>query len=114
MLKQSKIIKGKDQNGDTFICGACHSPNLVTSSDEKQALLQGRNIYKFKKRKSKLYKGNLCAVKLCENIADTNFGKVFLEGQRGFYAIKRFNKLTLKKNKQYLKKPDGFGMLIWT
>lgn len=30
------------------------------------------------------------------------------------YAIKRFNKLTLRKNKQYIRKPSGHGMMIWT
>lgn len=29
-------------------------------------------------------------------------------------AIKRFNKLTLKKNKQYMRRSDGMGMQVWT
>ena len=54
----------------------------------------------------------MCKVKLCQNISETNFGQKNENNKQ--YAIKRFNKLTLRKNKQYLRRPDGQGMTVWT
>lgn len=54
----------------------------------------------------------MCKVKLCQNISETNFGQKNEHNKQ--YAIKRFNKLTLRKNKQYLRRPDGQGMTVWT
>ena len=51
-----------------------------------------------------LAKGNLCKVKECTRVSD-----------KKPLAIKIFSKLTLKKQKQYLKRTDGQpGMQIWT
>ena len=59
-------------------------------------------------KKSRLAKGSLCMIKLCHHTPGNGDGKPTK------MAIKRFNKLTLKKQKQYLRRPDGMGMIIWT
>jgi serine/threonine protein kinase len=42
---------------------------------------------------------------LCKNIA---------VGVDTYFAIKRFSKLTLRKHKQYVRRPDGNGMQVYT
>ena len=68
--------------------------------------------YRIIKKKSKLAKGNFCRIKLCRNIGDKDQGKQ--RNGEAPYALKIFNKLTLRKQKEYKRRPDGQGMLIWT
>lgn len=57
----------------------------------------------FRKRKNQITKGSFCKIKLCTRARDGSP-----------LAIKRFNKLTLLKQKQYLRNPDGIGMQVFT
>ena len=72
-------------------------------------MLRNRMIYKTLNKKSLLAKGGLCKIKLCQNVArdlvgvddecpemSAMYGPSNTSQQ---YAIKRFNKLTLRKNK---------------
>lgn len=65
-----QIIKRRDDNGN----------NIISGSDGNEYYLESKNCT--------LSKGSLCRVKLCKNLKDESD-----------YAIKRFNKLTLRKQK---------------
>jgi serine/threonine protein kinase len=83
----SKIVKERDQQGNSVIQGSNGAQYRITS------------------KKSLLASGSLCKIKLCKNIA---------EGVDTYLAIKRFSKLTLRKHKQYIRKADGNGMQVFT
>lgn len=61
------IVKKRDEKGN----------NIINGSNGNQYYIESKNCI--------LAKGSLCRVKLCKNIKDDTD-----------YAIKRFNKLTLK------------------
>lgn len=96
VLHSTKLRQYRDEEGNKIIVG----------HDDMA------HKYRIVKKKSKLAKGNFCRVKLCRNIAETDQGKQ-REGE-SLYALKIFNKLTLRKQKEYRRRPDGMGMLIWT
>jgi serine/threonine protein kinase len=85
-------------------------PHIVKERDEQgNSVISGGNgaQYRITSKKSLLASGSLCKIKLCKNI-----GKPF--DTQGYYAIKRFSKLTLRKHKQYIRRPDGHGMQVYT
>ena len=79
-ILRSEVKKLKDNEGNTIIAGA----KRVDGGDD----LDGRRLYRFEKKNSRLSKGNLCTIKLCQDISSN---------EKQQYAIKRFNKLTLRK-----------------
>ncbi len=83
---------------------------LKERDEQGNGLLHGAHseIFRTKHKKSILNTGNFCKVKLARDIS------VPEDQPQQFYAVKRFNKLTLRKNKSYLRKPDGTGMRIYT
>ena len=86
VLFVNQIIKERDDKGNSIIHGGSGA------------------LYKITSKKSLLASGSLCKIKLCKNV----------EGPGEYFAIKRFNKMTLKKHKQYLRRPDGMGMQIFS
>jgi serine/threonine protein kinase len=91
VLFVNSINKVRDEQGNSIIHGGAGAKYKITS------------------KKSLLASGSLCKIKLCKNVDDA-----IDKGKSEYFAIKRFNKLTLRKHKQYLRRPDGMGMLIWT
>ena len=134
----------KDTDGNSLLLGQIRGPaasdqQKAPHQQSMQDLLKNRMIYKTIHKKSQLAKGGLCKIKLCQNVSEellngsaskqndmSKGGKESMQngGQMSKslsqsnpsqqYAIKRFNKMTLRKNKQYLRKPNGQGMTVWT
>ena len=88
-------MKERDQQGNSVIIGGNGAQ------------------YRKNLKKSLLASGSLCKIKLCKNIG-TPFDISKDTKSPDYYAIKRVSKLTLKKHKQYVRRPDGNGMQVYT
>ena len=95
MIFVNNIVKERDQQGNSVIIGGNGAQ------------------YRKNLKKSLLASGSLCKIKLCKNIG-TPFDVSKDTKSPNYYAIKRFSKLTLKKHKQYVRRPDGNGMQVYT
>ena len=73
VLFVNNVSKYRDQKGNSVIQGGAGA------------------LYRIIAKKSLLASGSLCKIKLCKDVSENNGNK--------HYAIKRFNKLTLKKHK---------------
>lgn len=69
--------------------------------------------YRITSKKSLLASGSLCKIKLCKNIG-VSFDTQNDTKSPDYFAIKRFSKFTLRKHKQYIRRPDGNGMQVYT
>ena len=88
-------MKERDQEGNSVIIGGSGAQ------------------YRKNLKKRLLASGSLCKIKLCKNIGEP-FDTQKDTKSPNYYAIKRFSKLTLKKHKQYVRRPDGNGMQVYT